>query len=154
MSIVIALLISGLLALADPAASPIPDLTPPPAPPITVLGCSGDYQSISNPNLKVGISFINEAQSDAVEVNFDILLLDSSAHMLEHQVEVMRGHFAPNVMIEPKRSSLGDAILTQPDYPGSPAWIVPNHHGSDTAHIFCRVNSAVFADGSTWSRTP
>jgi hypothetical protein len=128
------------------------DTIPSPQPPVNILGCGGDYQSITDPNLIVGISFMNTSTIDATHVNFDILLLDSSAKTVESQKVSIDGHFAPNVLIQPRRSSIGDAMLTQPEYPNSPAWDVANHHGSDTAHLFCRVNSVTFADKTTWTR--
>ncbi|HXW76959.1 MAG TPA: hypothetical protein VEJ20_06070 [Candidatus Eremiobacteraceae bacterium] len=128
------------------------DAIPAPQPPIDIVGCGGDYQSISNPNLKVGISFINTSDVEATDVTFDILLLDTNAKILEGQSVSIEGKFAPNAMIQPRHDPWGNALLTQPEYPNSPAWDVANHHGSDTAHIFCRVSTVKFSNGTSWAR--
>ena len=141
--------LAAFAAAAPPATSTAKD----DAGPIVIQSCSGGFQSSTNPNLKVGISFLNTGGTDAVTVKFDILLLDASETTLETQTESIHGKFSPDTLIQPRRAPFTDMLLTQPEYPDSPAWIVPNHHGTDVTHVRCQLHSVDFADGTSWSAT-
>jgi hypothetical protein len=134
-----------------PAESPKPS---PPPPPISIEMCSAEQQSSTNPNLKVGVAFRNLTNSDAVDVKFDLLLLDPSGAIVDTKVESIDGKFAPNELIQPRRDTIGRALLTQPEYPDSSAWNVPNHFGSGVDHVRCQLHSATFADGTSWDPSP
>ena len=124
-------------------------------PPVAVELCTGEEQSATNPNLKVGIGFRNLGDIDAVHVAFDVLLLDANGKLVDTRVVAMDGKFGPNIFIQPQRSPTTDVLLTQPEYPDSPAWNVADHYGSGVTTVRCQVDSVRFADGTAWDhRTP
>jgi len=146
----------GVLASTDdptPTAQPVAS-EPLPPPPISIEVCSGEQQSTTNPNLKVGIAFRDLTESAAQDVKFDILLLDSSGRLVDTRVVEIKGTFAPNELIQPRRAAIGDGLLTQPEYPDSSAWNIQNHFGSGVEKVRCQLHSAIFADGTTWNVTP
>lgn len=149
---------AGAAALAVAALARLAradDVPPsPPPPPIAIEVCSAEQQSSTNPNLKVGIAFRNLTNADALDVKFDLLLLDSSGAIVDTKVESIDGKFAPNLLIQPRRDSIVRKLLTQPEYPDSSAWNVPNHFGSGVDHVRCQLHSATFADGTTWGPKP
>jgi hypothetical protein len=146
-----------MLVAAAPTPAPMPSVAPAPAeslPPIAVEMCQAEPESPDNPNLHVGISFRNLTDEEATTVRFDVFVLDGSGKLLNDQLVSIDGHFGPNVLISPKRSPLTGDILTQPEYPGSPAWNIANHFGSGARSVRCEVDSAEFADHTAWQRTP
>jgi hypothetical protein len=148
--------VAASLAIASRAPLARADEAPasPPPPPIGIEVCTAEQQSTTNPNLKVGIAFRDLTNSDAVLVKFDLLLLDSSGAIVDTKVVSIEGKFASNLLIQPRRDSLGRSVLTQPEYPDSSAWNVPNHFGSGVDHVRCQLHSATFADGTTWGPSP
>jgi hypothetical protein len=137
-----------ILGSSDPQPIATPDMTPP----IAVEVCSSNFQSDTNPNLKVGIAFRNDSLVEAVDVKFAITLVDTSNRVLDTQIVTIDGRFAPGVLISPRRGAINDTLLTQPEYPNSPAWNVANHFGSNVASVRCIFDSARFADGSMWPK--
>ena len=140
----VALVIAGLI---DPSPSAT-DSTPP----IAIEGCAAETESATNPNLRVGISFRDLANSAAIKVRFDIFLVDASGDITGRQSATIEGTFSPNTLIEPRRAAVTNTLLTQPEYPDSSAWIVPNHYGSGVTTVHCELNAAKFADGSAYNR--
>jgi hypothetical protein len=141
------------------AATPAPSMTatPMPAaslPPIAIEMCQSEPESENNPNLHVGISFRNLTDEEATTVRFDVLVIDSSGKVINDQLVSIQGHFGPNVLISPKRSPLTEDLLTQPEFPNSPAWNIANHFGSGARSVRCEVDSAEFADHTAWQRVP
>lgn len=122
------------------------------AAPIAVELCDGSVQSATNPNLKVGVGFRDLKDVDAVHVEFDIVLLDGSGNSVDTRTVSIDGTFAPNVLILPRRASITDSLLTQPEYPDSPAWNVADHFGSGVERVRCELHAAKFSDGSAWER--
>ena len=120
------------------------------AAPVSIELCAADPQNATNPNLKVGLAFRDLTDVEAVEVRFDILLLDGSDKVVASQTVSITGKFSPNILIEPRRAPLTSALLTQPEYPDSPAWNVSNHSGSGVESVRCQVHSVKFADGTSW----
>ena len=146
-----------MLVAAAPTPAPLPSVAPAPAqslPPIAVEMCQAEPESPDNPNLHVGISFRNLTDEVATTVRFDVLVLDGSGKLVNEQLVSIDGHFGPNVLISPKRSPLTDDMLTQPEYPSSPAWNIANHFGSGAQSVRCLVDSAEFADHTAWQRIP
>ena len=150
------LAIAAALIIAA-APTPAPTATPEPAeslPPIAVEMCQAEPATEGNPNLHVGISFRDLLDADATTVRFDVYVIDNSGKILNEQLVSIQGRFASNVLISPKRSPLTDDLLTQPEYPSSPAWNIANHFGSGARSVRCEVDSAEFSDHTAWQRTP
>lgn len=118
--------------------------------PVAIEICDGVVQGPTNPNLKVGIAFRNNATVDALEVTFDILLMDDTDKIIDTQTGVVDGKFSPGTLIEPRRSPITSALLTQPEYPDSPAWNVRNHFGSGVTRVRCKVHAVKFSDETVW----
>ena len=151
------LIAAAAILAAGPAPAPTPSATPMPAeslPPIAVEMCQAEPESENNPNLHVGISFRNLTDEEATTVRFDVLVIDNSGKIVNDQLVSIQGHFGTNVLISPKRSPLTQDLLTQPEYPNSPAWNIANHFGSGARSVRCEVDSAEFADHTAWQRTP
>jgi len=151
------LIAAAAILAAGPAPARTPSATPMPAeslPPIAVEMCQAEPESENNPNLHVGISFRNLTDEEATTVRFDVLVIDNSGKIVNDQLVSIQGHFGTNVLISPKRSPLTQDLLTQPEYPNSPAWNIANHFGSGARSVRCEVDSAEFADHTAWQRTP
>ncbi len=150
-------LLSILLLVGSPNATPSPAATSTPSadttPAIAVEMCVAEQQSVNNPNLKVGIGFRNLRDVEAIHVAFDVLNVNGDGRVLAYHTVSMDGHFAPNVLVVPRRAPWTDALLMQSEYPDSPAWSVPNHFGSGASQVRCVPDSATFKDGSVWKRT-
>jgi len=148
---------AAALMAAAPTPAPTRGATPAPAqslPPIAVEMCQAEPESPDNPNLHVGISFRNLTDEEATTVRFDVFVVDNSGKVLSEQLVSIDGHFGPNILISPKRSPLTNDMLTQPEYPSSPAWNIANHFGSGARSVRCEVDSAEFADHTAWQRIP
>jgi hypothetical protein len=148
---------AGALIAAAPQVAPTPTPTPTPyesLPPVAIEMCVAEPQAPSNPNLHVGISFRNLTDTDATTVRFDVLVVDGNSHILTTQLVSIQGKFAPNTLVSPRRSPLTGDLLTQPEYPDSPAWNIANHFGSGAQSVRCELDSAEFADHTAWLRTP
>ena len=148
---------AAAVVAAAPTPVPSPSATPMPAqslPPIAVEMCQAEPESENDPNLHVGISFRNLTDEEATTVRFDVLVIDNSGKIINDQLVSIQGHFGPNILISPKRSPLTEDLLTQPEYPSSPAWNIANHFGSGARSVRCEVDSAEFADHTAWQRTP
>lgn len=146
-----------MLVAAAPTPAPMPSVAPAPAeslPPIAVEMCQAEPESQDNPNLHVGISFRDLRDEEATTVRFDVFVIDSSGKVVNEQLVSIQGHFGSNVLISPKRSPLTNEMLTQPEYPSSPAWNIANHFGSGARSVRCEVDSAEFADHTAWQRVP
>jgi hypothetical protein len=133
-----------------PHAEPTTDTLPP----VAVEVCSAEVQSATNPNLKVGIGFRDNKDVTAVHVSFLVLLMDDQNRVVDTHVVSMDGSFAPNLLILPRRAPITDGLLTQPEYPDSPAWNVPSHFGSPASRVRCVLDAATFADGTMWKIPP
>lgn len=147
---------AGAIIAAAPQA-PQPTATPSPyasLPPIAVEMCVAKPQTQSNPNIQVGIAFRNLEDADATTVRFDVLVIDGSGKVLNTQLVSISGKFSSNTLISPRRSPLTGDLLTQPEYPNSPAWNIENHFGSGAQAVRCELDSAEFADHTAWQRTP
>ena len=150
------LIAAAAIVAAAPTPVPSPSATPMPAeslPPIAVEMCQAEPESENNPNLHVGISFRNLTDEEATTVRFDVFVSDNSGRIINDQLVSIQGHFGPNILISPKRSPLTNDLLTQPEYPSSPAWNIANHFGSGARSVRCEVDSAEFADHTAWQRT-
>lgn len=151
------ILAAAVLIAAAPQPAPTPTSTPAPyesLPPVAIEMCQAEPEAESNPNLHVGISFRNLSDTEATTVRFDVLVIDGSGRVLITQLVSIDGHFASNQLISPRRSALTGDLLTQPEYPNSPAWNIANHFGSGAQSVRCEVDSAEFADHTAWQRTP
>ena len=151
------LIAAAAIVAAGPTPAPTPSATPMPAeslPPIAVEMCQSEPESEDNPNLHVGISFRNLTDEEATTVRFDVLVIDNGGRVINDQLVSIQGHFGPNILISPKRSPLTNDLLTQPEYPNSPAWNIANHFGSGARSVRCEVDSAEFADHTAWQRIP
>jgi len=140
----IACVSSGARALAE-------DQTAGALPPVSIELCTSENQSDTNPNLRVGIGFRDLKDADAVHIDFDVLLLDGSNKLVDTRHVSMDGKFASNIFIQPRRSPTNGQLLTQPEYPDSPAWNVANHFGSGVERVRCQVHAVKFADGTSWT---
>jgi hypothetical protein len=144
---------AALFAASASAAAAAPSVDAK-LPPVSIEMCSSDAQGASNPNLKVGLAFRDLTDVEAVEVQFDIVLLDGSDNVVAAQTKSISGKFSPNILIEPRRAPMTNGLLTQPEYPDSPAWNVSNHFGSGVERVRCELHSVKFADGTSWSQVP
>lgn len=144
----VALALACLSANARTAAA---DQTAGALPPVSIELCMSENQSDTNPNLRVGIGFRDLKDADAVHIDFDVLLLDGSNNLVDTRHVSMDGKFASNIFIQPRRSPTNGQLLTQPEYPDSPAWNVANHFGSGVERVRCQVHAAKFADGTSWT---
>ena len=148
--------VAAFALLATPQPSPSPAVTATPGvnttEAVAVELCVAEQQSTNNPNLKVGIAFRNLRDVPAVHVVFDVLNVDAQGTVVAYHTVSIDGKFAPNELIQPRRAPWTDKLLTQPEYPESPAWNVPNHFGSGATQVRCVSDSATFQDGSTWKR--
>jgi hypothetical protein len=120
-------------------------------PPIAIDACDAMFENPRNREyLIVGISFRNVSQMAATSASFGVLLSDSNDDVLQHESETIFGKFAPGIRIAPKKGALSGRYVLQSDAAASPAWEIRNRRGFEVAHVRCAVESATFADGTSW----